>query len=245
MVRVLIILNLAFLTLIPGFGQTLNFGFTGVQQIPEFQTEDKTYYLSYLYLGENVELFLKQKESRSLFLPAGYIGFDSKNRFSSILRINPVRSVLIYDVNGDVDLGIRMIALDSDLKIGYNLTRGKIISIIPEIGMLVRVPLSVRDGVHTGTFSTKSTIGSNPNISGVQAGLLTNQTMDFKSVLLFGSAGVRLKWYNFFVGIYYDQNIQPVDNRDFYKKVSQTNIVFGIDLLSFYLIKNQGKNFEN
>lgn len=221
--------------------QTIHFGISLINPLPSYGTDTKEYYTSYVYFGDNTDLYLELTDVKAVMVPVAYLSWQSKNRFNFKVSVSPSRNVFVYDIDEYVDMGIRLFGLDVRTSAGYDLLPFQFVSVVPEIGIMTRTPLSIRHGTYDGVFSSQITVNSIPQISGVQAGILTNQTMDFSPLTVYGFAGLKIQWYNVFVAFHYDQNITDIDNRGFYKNSSTMNISFGLDLLSFQAIKNQAK----
>lgn len=223
------------------YAQTINIGVGFNQAIPTYEATPLTHHLSYMQYDKSQDLHLELKDVSSIPLPMGWVSFEGKNRWLVSGGLTTSRNVFRYDIDKFIDLGIRLITLDFITTVGYKINPFGVVTIIPEIGITNRSLLSARSGeaYGSGGFGTDYSINQIPELTGVKAGYLTNQAMDFQSSVTYARAGVKFKWYNFFTTVAFEKNLTEVDKRNQYKSVTQTYLCVGFDLLSSYLVKKQ------
>ncbi len=241
------------LVLYLGFGlsvksQMINIGVGLNASSPNMKTEDIVHYTSYVYnpypsiwYGQTQDLKLQLIDVSSVPLPVGWLSFESKNRLLVSVGITSSRNIYHYDIDQSMDLGIRQITTDVIGTIGYKINPFGIVHIIPEAGITNRTLIGAKTGITTGNgnFDANQTINDIPQITGVMAGYLSNQAMDFKPNVVYARAGIRIKWYNFYLQLGMEQNITGLDNRNQYQSANHFYWGIGVDALSTFLIKKQ------
>ncbi|SMD32522.1 hypothetical protein SAMN04488029_0867 [Reichenbachiella faecimaris] len=228
-------------------GQSLNIGLGVNQPLQRYSVTPETHYLSFW----NYSFILDLDETVDRVYPVLYVSYQAKNRFFLKNEIGLVRTINVikkesgYSLHQDEyfeeKFAVKIITLDERLQVGYTLVAHSVIQIIPYMGVLAKCMLSIEDRRYSGGkgVSNESFVNENWINYPITEGYLVNQSMDFKPLIIYGSAGVLFKWYNYYLGINYDQNISSIDNRGFYKSANQLTISLGIDLLSIYLTKRQ------
>lgn len=216
-----------------------------------FETQSRTYYFAYSdNFVENQEVLLRAlNKQRAIQSPSIYARFEAKNLWMLYSSLKTVSYQFDYNLETSYSDGFRvnLLALDYGLSAGMRLFQYKAINLIPEVGIVAQFPLSVNERriSDAGTVSNEELKESDPQLAGVRATLITNQTMDFENSILFARAGFTIKYYNLYLTADYSRNFTAIDKSEFYTSGSLFSVSIAADILSFHLLKNQGNHFEN
>lgn len=232
-----------------GLCQTLHLGGQWGVVLPAFQSESREYHFAISTFQEtNQDLKLETLDKQSVIpSPTLLVRYEAKNDWlvSAGLKTSAYRFNYDMETLNSDGFQVRLQTLDAHFTTGFKLFEYRLVNVIPEVGVLYQASLSKSERRLSGGFAQSEPIStSDPSVAGVRADLITSEVMDFESRLVMGRVGLTLKVYNFYLSGHYDTNLTPVDRSGFYNSAKQYNINFGVDLLSFHLIKDQGKHFE-